>query len=145
VPLMRYFGCVGSALLLLLFGLDWYFPQPAVEPVREQLPERVVIDTSLPTIAPPPVELEFAQRWPGKLKVVEAQSLQRPTIVDQSYDAPKGQKPEKSGPLKTVAAHRPAPPVNAEPASNYRTAPVTKMTLLDIIKERFGRSPFRLN
>ena len=65
MPLMRYFGFVGSALLLLLFGLDWYLPQPVVEPVRsvadkpvirirsiEKLPERVVIDTSLPTIVP---------------------------------------------------------------------------------------------
>ena len=65
MPLMRYFGFVGSALLLLLFGLDWYLPQPVVEPVRavtdkpvirissiEKLPERVVIDTNLPTIVP---------------------------------------------------------------------------------------------
>jgi hypothetical protein len=31
MPLMRYFGFVGSALLLLLFGLDSYLPQPVVE------------------------------------------------------------------------------------------------------------------
>jgi len=68
MPLMRYFGFVGSALLLLLFGLDWYLPQPAVESVRavtdrpairissiEKLPERVVIDTSNPIAAAPPV------------------------------------------------------------------------------------------
>jgi hypothetical protein len=34
MPLMRYFGFVGSALFLLLFGLAWYLPQPVVEPVR---------------------------------------------------------------------------------------------------------------
>ena len=77
MPLMKYFGFVGSALVLLLLGLGWYLPQPAAEPIRagmdksvirissvEQLPERVVIDTSLPTIAPPPSALEFAERWP---------------------------------------------------------------------------------
>ena len=98
MPLLRYFGFAGSALALLLFGLSWYFPQPVSEPVRsgidgpvirissvEQLPERVDIDTSLPTIVPeneeasitsaigvrhglpplsPPSVLEFSERWP---------------------------------------------------------------------------------
>src|SRR5882757_7823826 len=67
MPLMRYFGFVGSTLGLLLIGLSWCFPQPVPEPIRsdterpairissvEPLPERVMIDTSLPTIVPPP-------------------------------------------------------------------------------------------
>jgi hypothetical protein len=75
MPLMRYFGFVGSALWLLLFVLDWYRPQPVVEAVRavtakpvirissiEKLPGRVVIDITLPTIEPPPTALEFAER-----------------------------------------------------------------------------------
>ena len=76
MPLLRYFGFAGSALALLLFGLSWYFPQPVSEPVRsgidgpvirissvEQLPERVDIDTSLPTIVP-----ENGGRWPILLR-----------------------------------------------------------------------------
>ena len=34
MPLMKYFGFVGSALVLLLLGLGWYLPQPTAEPVR---------------------------------------------------------------------------------------------------------------
>ena len=65
MPLLRYIGFAGSALVLLLFGLSWCFPQPVSEPIRrgidrpvirissvERLPERLDIDTSLPTIVP---------------------------------------------------------------------------------------------
>jgi uncharacterized membrane protein len=34
MPLMKYFGFVGSALVILLFGLSWCFPQPVSVPVR---------------------------------------------------------------------------------------------------------------
>ena len=160
MPLMRYFGFVGSVLLLLLFVLDWYLPQPVVEPVRavtdkpvirissiEKLPERVVIDTSLPTIVPPPTALEFAERWPEEIKVVETKPLPRPTLI-AGEGAPKTKKLATSEPLKKVAARRPTAPVNDEHANSYRVhaaAPVTRLSLLDIIKERFGQSPFKLN
>ena len=156
MPLMRYFGFVGSALLLLLFGLDWYLPQPVVEPVRsvtdkpvirirsiEKLPERVVIDTSLPTIVPPPTALEYAERWPE-----EAKPLPRPTTLNAGDGAPKTKKLAKSEPLKKVAARRPTAPVNDEQANSHRVqaaAPATRVSLLDIIKERLGQSPFKLN
>jgi hypothetical protein len=160
MPLMRYFGFVGSALLLLLFALDWYLPQPVVEPVRaaaekpvirissiEKLPERVVIDTSLPTIVPPPAALEFAERWPEGIKVVETNPLPKPTL-NAGEGTLKTKKLAKSEPLKKVAARRPTAPVNDEHADGYRVqtvAPVTRLSLLDIIKERLGQSPFKLN
>ena len=160
MPLMRYFGFVGSALLLLLFALDWYLPQPVVKPVRavtekpvirissiEKLPERVVIDTSLPTIVPPPTVLEFAERWPEEIKVVETKPLPKPTL-NAGEGALKTKKLAKSEPLKKVAARRPTAPVNDEHANSYRVqaaAPVTRLSLLDIIKERLGQSPFKLN
>lgn len=66
MPLGRYFAVVGSVLLALLFLADWYMPGPASQPAgggvdkavirihsRHRWPERVVIDTSLPTIVPP--------------------------------------------------------------------------------------------
>src|SRR5258705_5532853 len=77
MPLLRYFGFAGSALVLLLFGLSWTVPQPVAEPIRsgidrpvirissvEKLPERVDIDSSLPTIVPPPNVMDFAERCP---------------------------------------------------------------------------------
>jgi hypothetical protein len=79
MPLIKYFGFVGSALVLLLIGSGWCFPRPPSGPPEphgvtdrpairiasaERLPEQVIIDTSLPTIVPPPNVLEFAERWP---------------------------------------------------------------------------------
>ena len=71
MPLLKYFSSVGAALLLLLYGLNWLLPLSAEGPVRsgvdrtvirissiERLPEPVVIDTSLPTIVPPPTSIE---------------------------------------------------------------------------------------
>ena len=67
MPLLKYFGFVGSALVLLLLAMNWLLPGPNAEPVHggierpvirissiETLPERVVFDTSMPHMAPPP-------------------------------------------------------------------------------------------
>ena len=64
MPLRQYFSSVGGVLLALLFILDVWFPKPQVV-TRAQAnlplirihsdrkwPERVVYDTSLPTIVP---------------------------------------------------------------------------------------------
>jgi hypothetical protein len=70
VPLVRYFAFVGSLLLGMLFIADWYWPgassqtlfrEPRVDKsiIRinsaHKWPELIVIDTSLPTIVPPPL------------------------------------------------------------------------------------------
>jgi hypothetical protein len=157
MPLTKYFGYVGSFLLLLLFGLDWYLPQPVSEPLRavtdnyvirissvEHLPERVVIDTSLPTIVPPSPELEFAERW-AEVELVEAKLVAGPRTPIANDGTPR---PEKQrGPLKKVAALRPASS-KKDPSTNYvrqAVGSVTRLSLLDIIKERFGRGLFKLN
>jgi hypothetical protein len=160
MPLLRFFGFAGGALILSLFGLSWYFPQPVSEPIRsaidrpvirirsvEQLPERVDIDTSLPTIVPPPNVLEFVERWP-LAKIVEPNPGPRSTTPTTGDGPPKKQSLVKREAAKKVAAHRAAPPVNNASASNYReqvTAPVTRLSLLDILKERFGQNLFKLN
>ena len=160
MPLLRYIGFVSSALVLSLFGLSWCFPQPVSEPIRggiggpvirissvEQLPERLDFDTSLPTIVPPPIVMDFAERWPVA-KVVETNSGPKPTTPTTSDGVPKQQSLVKREPVKKAAAHRAAPPVNNASASNHReqaTAPVTRLSLLDILKERFGQNLFKLN
>ena len=76
MPLGRYFIFTGSLLLALLFLTDWYLPPLAVTPARGEVdrtiirlrsahkwPERIVIDTSLPTIVPPAT---VAEALPGK-------------------------------------------------------------------------------
>ena len=67
MPLLRYFGFVGTALLTLLLVSHWLLPGSTAEPVRsdidrtfirissiEKLPEKVVFDTSVPYVAPTP-------------------------------------------------------------------------------------------
>jgi len=67
MPLLRYFGFVGTALLTLLLVSHWLLPGSTAEPVRggidrtfirissiEKLPEKVVFDTSVPYVAPSP-------------------------------------------------------------------------------------------
>jgi hypothetical protein len=75
MPIFRYFIFVGGALLALLFVADFTLPKPPaaqtvmtaggdLPPIRirsdRQLPERVVLDTSHPTIAPPAVKMADA-------------------------------------------------------------------------------------
>jgi hypothetical protein len=73
MPLARYFVFTGSVLLALLFLANWYMPQPAATSARTELdhsiirlhsrhkwPERIAIDTSLPTIVPPPAKIAEA-------------------------------------------------------------------------------------
>ena len=106
---------VGSALVLLLVGTGWFFPQPIAEPIRsakvrpairissvEQLPERVVLDTTFPTIAAPSV-LEFAERWPREPATpVEHLSTQAPPAPITA--APRKQNPAKQERAKKIAA-----------------------------------------
>jgi hypothetical protein len=181
MPLLKYFGFAGSALALLLFGLSWYFPQSLSEPVRseierpvirissaEQLPERVDIDTDLPTIVaeneeasitsaigvrpdPPPPSpprvLEFSERWPVA-NAVETNPRPRTTPPNGADGVPKKQSLVKRGPVKKNVTHRAATTVNNEPApsiSVQATTPVTRMSLLDQLKERLGQTLFKLN
>ena len=165
MPLLRYFGFAGGALVLLLFGLSWCVPQPVAEPIRsgidrpvirissvEQLPERVDIDSRLPTIVPPPLVPEFAERWPVANTVEITGTIVEnpgPKLTTVSAGVTKKQRLAKREPGKKVAAHRAAPPVNNASTSKNReqaAAPVTtRLSLLDILKDRFGQNLFELN
>jgi hypothetical protein len=82
MPLARYFFFVGGILLALLFFSDAYLPKPApseavadgFRPVvrihsAQKLPERIVIDTSIPTIVPPPTVVADV---PAKIPALDA-------------------------------------------------------------------------
>ena len=75
MPVARYFLFVGAALLALLFALDAFVPQqvavasnavPSIDKTVVRIrsdqkpPERVVYDTSLPTIVPPAAKTQIA-------------------------------------------------------------------------------------
>ena len=112
MPLGRYFAFIGSVLLALLFLADWYLPQPAAMPARAAVdrsvirlhsihkwPERIVIDTSQPTIVPPPA------------KVADTLPASSPPVARAPSDALALMTP----------AHTVAPAITRKPAAKRRT------------------------
>lgn len=97
MPVARYFMFVGGALLALLFLIDAFSPPLAVTAghaapsvdrnvVRihsdQKLPERVVYDTSLPTIVPPAAKVQVAAApQPPVASDVTAQARVRDTFA----------------------------------------------------------------
>jgi hypothetical protein len=169
MPLIKYFVVVGSALILSLVGIGWWRPQPPAPnslsdgeerpTIRitsvEHPPERVVIDTSLPTIVPPPSG-NFAP--PTIVVEPSQQPLQDAfaglTVEPQSdtsrgtVEVAKAKHVMKREPAKKVVAHRTAPPLNIGPAPTYsaqQSTPSTRMSFLETLRERLGRALFKLN
>ena len=153
MPLIKYFAFVGSALTLSLIGLGWCLPQPLPEPASgvtdrppiriasaEQLPERVIIDTSLPTIAPPPSALEFTERWPQET-VADLSLVPKPATPPPVSDVSTKQKITKRERSKKVAVHRAEPKANSELATSHAA---TRSSLLDILKEGVGQTQAKL-
>jgi hypothetical protein len=161
MPLIKYFVFVGSALVVLLLAIGWWFPQPLSEvpepggvtgrPVirlssAEQLPERVIIDTTLSMISPPPSVLQFAERWP-QASVAAVNPVSKPAAPAPVSDASTKRKVAKREPSKKVADHRAVPKANTESAKNDNvpTSPAdTKLSLLDVLKEGLGQTQAKL-
>lgn len=167
MPLIKYFVVVGSALILLLVGIGWWYPpapsslsdgeeRPTIRITSvERPPERVVIDTSLPTIVPLPSEnlasptimvAPSQQRLHDALAGlnVDGQSATSRGLVDVAK-AKHVTKP-KSG--KKVVAYRTSPPLNIAPAPTYsapQPTPSTRMSFLETLRERLGQAMLKLN
>jgi hypothetical protein len=112
MPLARYFLFVGGTLLALLFISGAYLPKPdasttATEVFRpvvrihsaQKLPERIVMDTSLPTIVPAPTVVAEA---PAKIPVLEAMAQISPAELKKA----ELKKPEPKAPPKRRVAKR---------------------------------------
>jgi hypothetical protein len=153
MPIVRYIAWVGSSLLALLFVADWSLPKSLPEPAHDasnkpiiriasiqQPPERIVIDSSLPTIVPPPALVRDAV--PGEPSPLQsyASAAPPPTVVDVDQVERKVIKRQR---LK-VAAYQ--PPLGSTPAvasgSSATTAPLTKLSFSDIISGQFVRNLF---
>ncbi len=162
MPLIKYFGFVGSALVLFLIGLGWCLPQPPSElpeppgdvidrpAIRiasaERLPERVIIDTNLPTMVSPPSALGFAERWPQAI-VAEVNPVPEPAIPAPVNNVSTKQHLAKRERSKKVAVHRAVPKANIEPTRNDKmptTSAVTRLSLLDMLKEGLGQTQAKL-
>lgn len=118
MPVARYFLFVGGVLLALLFLIDAYVPSQAVvashaapsidrNVVRirsdQKLPERVVYDTSLPTIVPPASKVQVAAApQPPVFTDVTAQARVRNTFAQ--FIPAEAKKPEPQAPRKRKVA-----------------------------------------
>ena len=160
MPLMKYLVFVGSALVVLLLAMNWFLPDPTIEPVyssterpvirissMETLPERVVFDTSRPSIAPPPSvtsqtlpsAFTFEQVTPGLLPTLSG-------LAEVAQVTPKKTIIVKREPAKKLVTSRVAPQAPIAAAKNYPvreaeqdTKPPIKTTFLDDIAGRVGK------
>jgi hypothetical protein len=125
MPLGRYFFFVGSLLLGMLFISDRYLPKVSPQSFSREAradksiiriksahkwPEPIVIDTSLPTIVPPPLPVLAKAPFINQPREAFAQ-LNSPLPKVSQYPAPVGAKRKvaKQARPTRMAAYR-APP-----------------------------------
>ena len=145
MPIARYFLFVGGVLLALLLAVDALFPQQAVVASRgassvdktvvrirsdQKLPERVVYDTNLPIIVPPPAVTaqvkapDVAPSTPAAAAAsadATAQARVRETFAQ--FVPAEAKKPEPQAQRKRkVAKSRPAPPMQIAQQPQMRVA-----------------------
>jgi hypothetical protein len=157
MPIVRFITWVGTSLLALLFVADWYLPKPLPEPAgdainrpviriasMQQPPERIVIDTSQPTIVPPATLFTDAAPSEPSPPLQSYASAAPPPMVTNIYQK-KRQVIKRQGPQ--VAAKQ--APLASSPAvasgSSVTTAPPTKLSFTDIISGQLVRNLFNLN
>ena len=160
MPLARYFGFVGTALLILLLGVSWLVSEPVPEvasndinkPVIrissiEKLPERVIFDTSLPPTRPPsavmvaaqPVRsaFEFVQITPGPLPAIIPARL--PVIAMTDEVTPRGPKIVKRDPSKKLIRSS----VSATGGCSTHAFCTGKGASHEAVSDRRNQEPFR--
>ena len=136
MPVARYFLFVGGVLLALLLAIDVLAPQQAVVDSQaapsvnktivrirsdQKLPERVVYDTSLPTIVPPPSMTAQAVAPPAPaVAPATAQARVRETFAQ--YLPAEAKKPEPQVQRKRKVAKRQAPPMQFAQPPQMRVA-----------------------
>jgi hypothetical protein len=157
MPVGRYIAWVGASLLALMYIADWWSPQSLTEaagdPVErpairiaslERPPELVVMDTSLPTIVPPPPLAEpVPPSEPPPLRVLAAAPPLPPAveIEKKTKKAVKRQAPKVAAvqpPLPLAPAVAPASP--APPA-----APEIKLSFADIMSGQLVKNLLNLH
>lgn len=156
MPVGRYIAWVGASLLAILFIADWFLPKSVPEPFGDpvnrpairitsvqQPPERVVIDTSQPTIVPPPAPvgpavtsepspLQSYASAPPPPPAVDVDTKRRKVIKRQESKVAVNQRLSAS--TTAVASGSPATPV-----------PLTRLSFADIISGQLVRNLFNLH
>ncbi len=153
MPIGRYIAWVGTCLVALLFLGNWLVPPAEPEPVIhlmqkpviritsvEQLPERIDIDTSQPTIVPPQSLTGEPQAQPP-IMVSYASTASPPLIFEVDK---KRQKVAKRKRPKVAPKHLSLPSTVLITSDRRRTVPLTKVSFLDIVSGRLVKSMLNL-
>ena len=136
MPVARYFLFVGGVLLALLFAINAFAPQeaavasisaPSIDKTRamdktivriksaQKLPERVVYDTSLPTIVPPTATVVAAAAPLARAPEISAQARVRDTFAQfvpaEARKVEKIDQPQAPKKRKIAKAHPSQQPV----------------------------------
>lgn len=127
MPVARYFLFVGGVLLALLLAIDAIIPQQAVVASQaapsvnktvvrirsdQKLPERVVYDTSLPTIVPPTVTAQAVAPPAPAVASADAIAQARVRETFAQFVPAEAKKPEPQVQRKRkIAKSRQAPPM----------------------------------
>jgi hypothetical protein len=156
MPIGRYIAWFGTSLLTLLFVADWYLPKPLPEPAGDTInkpviriasierpPERIIIDTSQPTIVPPPTLVEDAV--PGEPSPLQSYASAAPPPPVIGVDQKKRKISKRPAPK--VAPYHPQLASTAPVAggSSATTVPLTKLSFMDLISRHLGKTLFNLN
>ena len=136
MPVARYFLFVGGVLLALLLAIDSLVPQQAIVASQaapsvnktivrirsdQKLPERVVYDTSLPSIVPPTVTAQAVAPPVPAVASAAAQARVRETFAQ--FVPPEAKKPDPQVQRKRkVARSRPGPPMQFGQSPQLRVA-----------------------
>lgn len=161
MPILRYVTWVGTALLALFWLADWQqpkpLPKPADDPIRpviritsiQQPPERIIIDTSQPTIVPPPTL--FTDAAPGEpipskpsptpKSYASAAPPAAVTKVDQKKRKVVKRQEPKVADKPAVLASAAAGPSGGPPPM----APPTRLSFADIISGQLVKNLLNLN
>ena len=155
MPIGRYIAWVGTALLALLLVANWFLPQSLAEGTADetsrpviriaslrQSPERVVIDTSQPTIVPSPTLFADAvpDAPPPPVQSYVA-TAPRPKVVEIDRKRPKAIKRQAND----VATRQPPPAqtnvaVSAAPTTTMRPSGLSFANLMSgqIVRDIFN-------
>jgi hypothetical protein len=138
MPVARYFLFVGGVLLALLLAIDALVPQQAVVASQtapsvdktvvrirsdQKPPERVVYDTSLPTIVPPTVTARVVAPSVPAVASADATAQARARETFAQFVPPEAKKPEPQVQRKRkIAKSRQAPPMQFAQPPQMRVA-----------------------
>jgi len=129
VPIARYIAFVGSLLVAILFIADWYLPMAPTQSVTsreadkpiiriksdQKWPERIVFDTSAPTIVPQPVVALAPVTNPPR-EAFALLGAQVPAVSKTPLPVRTERKVAKRAPHTRWVAYRPAARAEALPA-----------------------------